>query len=380
MKKKRKLFKYIGISMICIAIIITGIIVILEKNNYMNNVIPTTSMKINKESVYLSKGDNVTLKVTITPSNATHKKITWKSSNTKVVTVSKDGKLTWVGPGTATITAKTKDRKVACVVTALEYIITDDSKLAKYPIITGYNSSTLKYRVIRRSSNENNRYSLIWVKDANKQFNSAMPKLGEAYKPEDILSKEIKKNGYEKKGLIATNASPFWDGWGDTPCIPFIINKGKIVRDIKNVVYKNKIYVTIGIKEDGTLKNYSFNKNNYKNNQKTKQRMLNDGVRNTFASFAKIVDTDGKITSNSGTNSFTVICQVDRNNFVLYTGSTISLNQVAKDMRDIFKCQVAYNMDGGASQSLFYKKSGMSKAKAITTGREVPDMIYFVEQ
>ncbi len=52
------------------------------------------------------------------PSNATGKAVTWKSSNTKIATVSKTGKVTAVKPGTATITATTANgKKAACKIT-----------------------------------------------------------------------------------------------------------------------------------------------------------------------------------------------------------------------------------------------------------------------
>ena len=53
----------------------------------------------------------VTLKATISPTTATNKKVTWKSSNEKVAKVDKNGKVTAVGKGTATITVTTDDGK-----------------------------------------------------------------------------------------------------------------------------------------------------------------------------------------------------------------------------------------------------------------------------
>ncbi len=62
-------------------------------------------------SVTLSKGYTKTLTATVTPSNATNKAVTWKSTNTKVATVDKNGKVTAVGKGTAYIICTTKDGK-----------------------------------------------------------------------------------------------------------------------------------------------------------------------------------------------------------------------------------------------------------------------------
>ena len=59
----------------------------------------------------LKKGKSIKLKATIMPSNADNKKVTWKSSNKRVATVSSKGKIKAKNKGTAIITVKTKDGK-----------------------------------------------------------------------------------------------------------------------------------------------------------------------------------------------------------------------------------------------------------------------------
>lgn len=80
---------------------------------------PVTSVTLNKKTATLTKkGATVTLKATAKPSNANSRKVTWKSSNTKVATV-KNGKVTAVANGTATITATATDgskKKASCKV------------------------------------------------------------------------------------------------------------------------------------------------------------------------------------------------------------------------------------------------------------------------
>ena len=72
-------------------------------------VIPVSGVSLNKSSLELNEGETETLYATITPSNATNKGVTWKSSNTSVATVNTDGKVTAVKAGTATITVTTKN-------------------------------------------------------------------------------------------------------------------------------------------------------------------------------------------------------------------------------------------------------------------------------
>ena len=84
--------------------------------------VPVTSVKMNKTSLSLEKGTTSTLTATVSPSNASNKKVTWTSSNTKVATVDKNGKVTAKAAGTATITVKTADgnKTATCKITVKE--------------------------------------------------------------------------------------------------------------------------------------------------------------------------------------------------------------------------------------------------------------------
>ena len=72
-----------------------------------------TSSAIKLESISLkgnheiSKKKSTTLKAIYNPSNAKKEKITWSSSNEKIATVTKDGKVTGISNGETIITAKT---------------------------------------------------------------------------------------------------------------------------------------------------------------------------------------------------------------------------------------------------------------------------------
>ena len=60
-------------------------------------------VSLSKKSVVLVKGRSTTVKATVTPTNATNKKLKWTTSNAKVATVNQSGKITAKGKGTATI-------------------------------------------------------------------------------------------------------------------------------------------------------------------------------------------------------------------------------------------------------------------------------------
>ena len=79
--------------------------------------VAVTGVTLNKSTLSLMINETATLKATVKPDNATDKSVTWSSSNTKVATVDKSGKVTAVAVGTATITAKAGDKSATCTVT-----------------------------------------------------------------------------------------------------------------------------------------------------------------------------------------------------------------------------------------------------------------------
>ena len=76
---------------------------------------------INMSDFSLKKTRTVTLVATVYPTTLTDKSVTWKSSDTKVATVSSSGKVKGVGAGTATITCTSNATglKGTCTVTVL---------------------------------------------------------------------------------------------------------------------------------------------------------------------------------------------------------------------------------------------------------------------
>ena len=86
-----------------------------------------TGISLSPTSATIETGKTQTLTVTITPSNASNKNVTWKSSNTGVATVS-NGVVTGVTPGTATITATAADgsgQSATCSITVKAALAAD---------------------------------------------------------------------------------------------------------------------------------------------------------------------------------------------------------------------------------------------------------------
>lgn len=81
--------------------------------------VAVTGVSLDKTTLKLTVGgSNGKLNATVTPDDATDKSVTWESSDKKVATV-KDGVVTPVAEGTATITVKTVDgnKTASCAVT-----------------------------------------------------------------------------------------------------------------------------------------------------------------------------------------------------------------------------------------------------------------------
>ena len=91
---------------------------VTSDGNVMYCIVTVENIKVSKITIAtttsnkIATGKKVTLKATVTPSNAYNKDVTWKSSNTKVATVSSSGVVTTkkkMGGKTVTITATAKD-------------------------------------------------------------------------------------------------------------------------------------------------------------------------------------------------------------------------------------------------------------------------------
>lgn len=82
----------------------------LKVNEYITGIVSVETIAItNGKTLTLAKGKTAFLKVAILPLNATNRKFTHRTSNTKVVTVNTAGKITAVTKGKAVITVKSID-------------------------------------------------------------------------------------------------------------------------------------------------------------------------------------------------------------------------------------------------------------------------------
>ena len=147
--------------------------------------ISVESITLNKTQLSLVKGATETLTATVLPTTATDKTVIWESSDTAVATV-KDGIVTAVAAGNATITAKAGEKTATCAVT-----VTNPSNSGSS---SGGGSSTPRYAVTVPDKTENGSLS-VSSKNAKKGSDvtiTATPDKG--YEVDDIVAKDAKGN------------------------------------------------------------------------------------------------------------------------------------------------------------------------------------------
>ena len=79
------------------------------------NPVKAKKLQLSQSELYLAGNQYATLTPVVTPKTWAGK-VTWTSSDTSVATVS-DGLVTWIAPGSCTITAKADKKKATCAVT-----------------------------------------------------------------------------------------------------------------------------------------------------------------------------------------------------------------------------------------------------------------------
>ncbi|MCI9058912.1 MAG: hypothetical protein HFH52_03890 [Lachnospiraceae bacterium] len=111
-----------------------------------------TSVKLNKTSASIAKGNTLKLKASVETSTGGSKDVVWTTSNKKIATVSSRGTVKGVGTGTAVITAKAADgtgKKASCRVKIKK---SGGISFAEDTISAMYTSSERRIRVVCSSS------------------------------------------------------------------------------------------------------------------------------------------------------------------------------------------------------------------------------------
>ena len=106
--------------------------------------VPVTSVVLDKEEIEAEVNDEITLKATVNPEDATNKQLIWTSSNNDVATVN-NGVVKAIGEGEATITVTTEDGgyTATCKVTVKKKVIAVTSVTLDNTEIEGKEGDTI---------------------------------------------------------------------------------------------------------------------------------------------------------------------------------------------------------------------------------------------
>ena len=89
--------------------------------------VPVSDVTLDKSEATITVGESVTLTATVSPDNATSKKVTWTSSDSTVVSVDANGVIRGVAvsDSSITITASAGDKTATCTVTVVAPPVSD---------------------------------------------------------------------------------------------------------------------------------------------------------------------------------------------------------------------------------------------------------------
>lgn len=138
--------------------------------------VKATEIKLNQETCALTEGETVTLRATVIPKTA-EQKVTWKSENEKIATVSDAGKVTALAAGTTTITAATTDGTkltASCKLTVKAApkaaFSADQTVLTCAPVIYGYEIGSAAELVLENKGDADGTVALQLEKGAGSAF------------------------------------------------------------------------------------------------------------------------------------------------------------------------------------------------------------------
>lgn len=238
----------------------------------------------------------------------------------------------------------------------------------------------------------------VWVKDPYNQLNKYdSPQYGRnLYKPGTLLSYAVSQRGLSNKLVVGFNASGFYlrdtyDAASVNYYAPYdrtsvgtlVITNGQVVRNAYDKAYKT--WYIAGVDSSGQLNIYTDENTKDVNAKQAWAASVISSVRNTFT-FASPLVINGaasnittSMPSPGASLNRQAICQIDKNNFILITGSNLSRNDLINIMLQA-KCKTGTNFDGGGSIALLYKSKNSNNIEAIIgNGRSLTEVGYFSE-
>lgn len=220
----------------------------------------------------------------------------------------------------------------------------------------------------------------IWVKDPSKQVCKAEA----GWEKQTRVVPDI-LNG-TNGAIVGVNGSGFYDKKGGFPPPKgiadhttegdFVITNGAIRRKLSDKVNNT----LIGITKSGLIKYYE---------NSSVSDIERDGIYNIFTFGPLLIKDGADYTQTSGKirQKYTgkeakrmLVGQVDNNNYVFICtkGSNKSNLNDIKSIGKQLHCRILFNLDGGGSTSLWFRKGTTGQGTKITGGsRPVADSLYF---
>ena len=385
-----------------------------------------SSIELNKTDFEIEIGKSGDITATISPQGAVKENIIWESSDPNVVEVNNYGELSAKEIGSATIKATTQYSKVTSSVLVtvtkvkyeikyvelnktatvfegeavgtlptmtktgykllgwytassggtkvssttivnsnmtlyphweVDYCLPKDNRFSSYQTVAYSDTETFKYRIINYGNHD---IVQIWVADASKQLKLGLAAAnGKGRLPAEYIISAIPSN----KSLVAVNGSLFNESTGSP-------NNGVIMHDGKVIKNEKGSGGCFGITKDSTLIDCTHQDLNF---------YIKNGILNSF-SMSHSIHPNGKDGAKAVAHR-TQICQVDKHNFAIISANNITTGAAARILYSFSgnKCAIIYNLDGGGSRKLYYRKHGGSLIKRFGGSRAIPDMLYFTE-
>ena len=363
-----------------------------------------TSIALNKTSVQLKPTGTATLTISsITPQNMKCDNISWESNDSTIAKVN-NGIVTGVKNGSAIITVNCDGVTSSAKVTVKS---AENAIIPKGDITKKYESETLKYYIQNNSSKYYLTY--IWMEDPYnqiKKLDANASVYGKIMTDSELSSKTLYRktvgdmvDGYVANGMIPTskaviayNASGFYvSGTWNPPTSYYNLRSDSWLVFTDGIETRNRLTdgantrMIIGITEAGNLRIYGT-KTGVEERKIIYSAIVADKVKNTFSFSPALVKNGVNVaTEQGGNHTRQAICQINSNNYVMLTVNTLKMGAI--DMGKIFEsigCQIAFNLDGGGSTSLFYKDPGQKKSTRLycqdTYCRSIVEGIYFTEK
>ncbi|WP_294181180.1 cell wall-binding repeat-containing protein [uncultured Clostridium sp.] len=214
------------------------------------------SVKLNKSSLDMDKGDSETLSAAVSPSDATDKNIVWSSSDESVATVDDDGQVEAVGSGTAAITAESIDNTKGFKV---NYDASDNEDVCDVTVSGAVNPDKVTGVTLNKSSTDLEVGKTEKLEAAVAPSNAANKKLTWSSSDDSIAS--VNSDGLvtgEKAGTAVITVKTSDGGKTDT-CTVKVKDKspGKIIQE----VHEGGLDLTISQGTDKTVNIYAKSEN-----------------------------------------------------------------------------------------------------------------------